>query len=307
MSEQTKYSAALRAGPNQSKKPSNVAAFAFAADPQQALAVTVDLIDQRQVALPAAAGELVDADGLDVREVAVREAPVDRHAHGPIDGVPGRGERRGDLLPRQTLGPPGEEPGVGVGQSVLAGGPRQRLDPYAAARAVDAAHRVEEDHGDVPQGHEVEAPDRLRVVARGPAPALRARRAGPGARPHPNLEGQLRVLQQPHRLVDERRVLLDPIQDTLELHPVPLPRRLAAATPIVADSGTGCVPMSRLRSVLRDGPSPSRYGRREFGPRQTRAGALVRGAGVQAVSPAQRGRSGAKRLDGGEHTGTLGV
>ena len=27
----------------------------------------------------------------------------------------------------------------------------------------------------------------------------------------------LRVLHQPHRLIDERRVLLDPIQDTLEL------------------------------------------------------------------------------------------
>ena len=33
----------------------------------------------------------------------------------------------------------------------------------------------------------------------------------------------------------------------------------------------------------------------------------VRGAGVQAVSPAQRGRSGATRLDGGEHTRTLWV
>ena len=106
--------------------------LAFASDPQQTLAVAVDLIDERQVALPAAARELVDADGLDVREVAVREAPVDRHAHGPIDGIPGRGERRGDLLPRQALGPPGEEPGVGVGQSVLAGGPRDGLDLDAA-------------------------------------------------------------------------------------------------------------------------------------------------------------------------------
>ena len=132
--------------------------LAFAADQQQTLAVAVDLIDQRQVALPAAARELVDADGLDVREVAVREAPVDGHAHGPIDGVPGRGERRGDLLPRQALGPSGEKPGVGVGQSVLAGGPRDGLDPHSAARAGHAAHRVEEDHGDVPQGHEVEAP-----------------------------------------------------------------------------------------------------------------------------------------------------
>ena len=46
-----------------------------------------------------------------------------------------------------------------------------------------------------------------------------------------------------------------------------------------------------------------------IGPRQTRTGTLVRAAGVQAVSPAQRGRSGAgaTRLDAGEHTGTLKV
>ena len=179
-----------------------------ASDPQQTLAMAVDLIDQGQVALPAAARELVHADGLDVREVAVREAPLDGHAHGPIDGVPGGGERRGDLLPRQALGPPGEEPGVGVGHSVLAGGPRDGLDLHAAAGAGHAAHRVDEDHGDVPQGHEVESPRRPRVVARGRAPAVRARRAGPAAGTHADLEGQARVLDEPHGLVDERRVLL---------------------------------------------------------------------------------------------------
>ena len=209
--------------------------------------MAVDLIDQRQVALPAAARELVDADGLDVGEVAVREAPVDGHAHGPMDGVPGGGERGGDLLPGQALGPPGEEPGVGVGQSMLAGGPRESLDPHAAARAGHAAHGVEEDHGDVPQGYEVEAPDRQRVVTRGPAPALRALCASPGAGPYPDLNALPRVLHQPHRLVDERRVLLDPIQDSLELHPVLLARHLGAPTPNCRGFRNG------MRSVIRDG------------------------------------------------------
>ena len=80
------------------------------------------------------------------------EAPVDGPAHGPIDGVPRRGERRGDLLPRQALGPSGEEPGVGVGDSVLADGPRDGLDPDAAAGAGHAAHRVEEDEAPVDGG-----------------------------------------------------------------------------------------------------------------------------------------------------------
>ena len=104
----------------------------------------------------------------------------------------------------------------------------------------------------MPQGHEVEAPDRLRVVARGPALALRAPRAGPGAGPYPDLDAQPRVLHQPHRLVDERRVLLDPIQDTLELHPVLLSRRLGVPTPNCRGFRNG------MRSVIRDGSPPMR-------------------------------------------------
>ena len=99
----------------------------------------------------------------------------------------------------RRLAHPARNQAVGIGQSVLAGGPREGLDPHAAAWAGHAAHRVEEGHGDVPQGHEVEAPDRLRVVARGPALALRAPRAGPGAGPYPDLDAQPRVLHQPHR------------------------------------------------------------------------------------------------------------
>ena len=83
----------------------------------------------------------------------------------------------------------------------------------AAARARHAAHRVVEDDRDVPEGHEVEAPPRLGVVARGPAAAPAAPRTGPGAGTHPYLQGQPRVLHEPHRLVDERRMLLNPIQD----------------------------------------------------------------------------------------------
>ena len=85
--------------------------------------MVVDLVDEGQVALPAAAGEFVDADGLDVGEVAVGESPVDGGPDGAIDGVPGGGEGVGDLLPGEALGPAGGGPGAGVGEAVLAGGP----------------------------------------------------------------------------------------------------------------------------------------------------------------------------------------
>ena len=191
--------------------------------------MVVDLVDEGQVALPAAAGEFVDADGLDVGEVAVGESPVDGGPDGAIDGVPGGGEGVGDLLPGEVLGPTGEEPGAGVGEAVVAGGPGDGLDLDAAARAVDAAHGVAEDDGDLPERHEVEAAWRQNVVAGRGAPALRAPGPGPDAGPDADLEGQARgvwVLEQPNGVIDERRVLLDPIQDSLELHPVPLPRRI---------------------------------------------------------------------------------
>ena len=38
---------------------------------------------------------------------------------------------------------------------------------------------------------------------------------------------------------------------------------------------------------------------------KSQSGRTVRGAGVQAVSPAERGRNEATRLDAGEHTLTL--
>ena len=139
------------------------------------------------------------------------------------------GEGVGDLLPGEALGPTGEEPGAGVGEAVLAGGPGDGLDLDAAARAVDAAHGVAEDDGDLPERHEVEAAWRQNVVAGRGAPALRAPGPGPDAGPDADLEGQARgvwVLEQPNGVIDERRVLLDPIQDSLELHPVPLPRRI---------------------------------------------------------------------------------
>ena len=119
-----------------------------------------------------------------------------------------------------------------------------------------------------------------------PAPALRAPRAGPGAGTYPDLDAQPRVLHQPHRLIDERRVLLDPIQDTLELHSVPLPRRLDVVQhPLSWIPERDALPMSRPRCVIRDGsswvcnrlrrskPRPSSSGAVSDGPPRQRSGA----------------------------------
>ena len=85
-----------------------------------------------------------------------------------------------------------------------------------------------------------------------------------------------------------------------------LPRNGASGKPGTVHSGR-LSRSQRLRLSTGARPSAASFRASGMGPRQTRAGTLVRAAGVQAVSPAQRGRSGATRLDGGEHTGTLWV
>ena len=61
---------------------------------------------------------------------------------------------------------------------------------------------------------------RLHVVPRRRTPTARALRS----RAHLNLDCQLRTLHKPRRSIYERPMFLNPIQDSLELHPVPLLR-----------------------------------------------------------------------------------
>ena len=55
------------------------------------------------------------------------------------------------------FGPPREEQTESVGAVMLAFGPGDLFDgDRVTAFAIDAAHAVEEPHGDVPEGHEIE-------------------------------------------------------------------------------------------------------------------------------------------------------
>ena len=124
-------------------------------------------------------------------------------------------------LPRQPPRPPGQKPRVGVGQLVFAARPRHSLHFHCAARARHSAHRVHQEHRDPPQRHELKPPSRQGVVAGRRFPATRALRPGVRSRSHLHFQSHARALYQPHRSVNERPVPLNPIQDSLDLHPVP--------------------------------------------------------------------------------------
>ena len=125
------------------------------------------------------------------------------------------------LAPAQPLRPPRQKPGVGGRQLVLPRRPRHPLDAHpAAGRAGDPAHAIQEEDAQAPERHELEPPRVQRVVVGAAAPAAAA--PGPVApvRVDLNLEPEGGPLPaQPRRAIHEPTMFLNPIQDSLDLHP----------------------------------------------------------------------------------------
>ena len=115
---------------------------AFLADPQQAHAAGLDLINQGQITMALANLDLIDADGADRAELAVFETPLHDVLDRLVDLLPTGVEASGRLGPGQFTGPLRQKQHVGAGQGVLAHRTRDLLDLDAAGDALDAPHAV---------------------------------------------------------------------------------------------------------------------------------------------------------------------
>ena len=131
-----------------------------------------------------AVGDFIDAKGGDVFQVAVFQAVIDDPADGAADVIPGGVEACGGLLPAESAGPAGEEKAVDIAAGMLAGGPRDGLDLYAAIRAANPAHGVGKEDGDIPDRDEFEEPGTAgSVISGGDLAAARTARSAVGPRP----------------------------------------------------------------------------------------------------------------------------
>src|ERR1700728_4463879 len=163
------------------------------ADPQQPLHAVFDLIDQRQILVPAAPLDFIDADGLDAAHVAMHYSSKYRVFYRTKHVIPGGVKHVGHLLPRQPLRPPSQEPAVARRQMALAISPGNLFDHDAPRRATDPPHRVEKEHRDGPQAHVLETADRQTIVARTDLLAARTDRPPVGSRVDRDLDGQFAV------------------------------------------------------------------------------------------------------------------
>ena len=207
-------------------------------DPQQPLARRINLVDQGEKVRAVLPVDFIDAERANSGEIHVIVAPGDGHVDRAKDLVPTGAEHGRHLFPTEALGPAGQKPHVGGRELVLALGPGHVLDAHAARRARDAAHHVEKEHRHAPQRHKFEAPRSEPVVMDAPLAASRAARPIPRMRIDVDCEREaVALILEPHVAVHKSPVLLNPIQDSLDLHPaVRLQDMVCVGTAILSES-----------------------------------------------------------------------
>src|SRR5262249_35088964 len=80
---------------------------AFLTNPEQAGDTQVDLIDQSQVFVALGILDFIKADGVDLAERAMREAPGDDMLNGIKNLFPGGAKRLSRFFPREAARPTG--------------------------------------------------------------------------------------------------------------------------------------------------------------------------------------------------------
>ncbi len=190
------------------------------ANPQQSSALRIDLIDQCQVSMAPLPLDFINTDRLDPRQISVSPPPGNRHFHRAKYMVPTGAKGLGHLFPAQPLGPACQKPGIGLGQSVFPFCPGHPLHPDTASWTINPARCIEEKHLNAPYRNELKTPSWQRIVPRSSTATLRADGAAVSARMKLYLDSWLlRAVYPVDRSVHKRIELLDPIKDSLELHP----------------------------------------------------------------------------------------
>ncbi len=76
--------------------------------------MTVDLVNQRQIAMSPLPGDLINTNRLNTRQVLMLTSPDHRTLHRAEHMIPGGAKCLGHFLPAQPLCPAGQEPGIRI-------------------------------------------------------------------------------------------------------------------------------------------------------------------------------------------------
>ena len=191
----------------------------------------------------------IDADRLDVVEVAVLQTPGNGVFHRFVDMLPADAEGDGNFLPGHASRPASKEPFVLSGQGTLAFRPGNTLHLDTAGRAFHPPHLVNEVHHDPPEWHKLE-PSRFWHGVVTWTRSFAARTDTKSVSSGKNLDFNCRshrILHPSYFSKDERLVTRDSIEDSLQLHPVDSGSVVMDFRKLIYNgTATGCDPILTL-------------------------------------------------------------
>src|SRR5215470_4826662 len=149
----------------------------------------IDLIDQRQVLVAFGVLDFIHADGVDLAQLAVFQAPGDDMFDGIENLIPRSAKSLSGFFPGEAARPASQEEHVGFGQGTFAVAPGHFFDHHGgAAAAVHAPHGVQQEDEKSPERNELKAPLGELIVAWSRLMAARTDRGRTPARPNPYLD-----------------------------------------------------------------------------------------------------------------------
>src|SRR5205809_164232 len=191
--------------------------------PEQSPTMPVDLVDERQEAVrpfAMAPVNLVDANGADPFELAVRQAPVHAPLDRTINRFPTHPKAASGFTPGQAACPTGQKSHHRLGQRPLAFTPRQ-IFHHDPVRSTDhPARSIAEPHRNLPQRHEAPTALLHHVISRTRLEALRTAAMNSLVRLHPDFNPGRYPAAQTNALVNKSHKMLNPVEDgfNFQLH-----------------------------------------------------------------------------------------
>ena len=140
---------------------------AVVSDPQQTLAVVVDLVNQSPEFVFLADMNLIDTESGDAAEITVLNAKIHNPFDRPIDICPSHIEDVGHLRPGQVTGPLRQKEAEDLAELHLSRGPGDHFDGDTTPATVHAPRRIDDKDGEGPERDEAPFPRRQAVVAGG--------------------------------------------------------------------------------------------------------------------------------------------
>ena len=185
-------------------------------------------------------------------EVPMDHAPENRVFYRLEHVSPGGVEDAGHLVPGQTLRPAGQEPAVAGRQVTFSLWPKALAPPSPRSFGQSTRRMAYTKNTAIPhKRHELEPPLRQPIVARPRPTAARADRPAILAGMHLHFERRSPGVFHPSGFsVHKGLERFDPIEDSLQLHPVVAPGEMAGfANPSLTGNPAGCTcfPSSSFR------------------------------------------------------------